>query len=119
MLALIDFLDVSRCKASTLSNSKFILKLHRTIFFLHLLMCADVEEEIGELGGRVLGSVRRREARHQHHRLPGEIVLALPEEGHAVVGYQIRIVVLVVLEAVLYLLAVHVDAVVVVARIHY
>ena len=82
-------------------------------------MGGDVEKHVGELGRRILGSVGRWEARHQHHRLAGEIVLALPEEGDAVVGYQIRIVVLAVLEAVLYLLAVHVDAVVVVARVHY
>lgn len=46
-------------------------------------------------------------------------MFALPEESHAVVGYQIRIIVPAVVKAVLYLFAVHVDAVVVVAGVHY
>lgn len=83
------------------------------------LVRGDVEEEIGELGRGVLGAMGRGEARNEHHWLPGKIVLALPEKGHAVVRYQVRVIVLVVLEAVLYLLSVHVHAVVVIARIHY
>lgn len=82
-------------------------------------MSGDVEEEMGELRCRVLRAVRRRKARDQHHRLPGEIVFALPKENHAVVGYQIRIVVPAILKAVLYLPAVHIYAVVVIARVHY
>lgn len=82
-------------------------------------MSGDVEEEMRELRRRVLRAMRRREASDEHYRLPGEIVFALPEESHAVVGYQVRVIVPAVLEAVLYLLAVHVDAVVVVARVHY
>lgn len=77
-------------------------------------MSGDVEEEMGELGCGVLGPVGRRETRDEHHRLPGEIVFALAQKSHAVVRYQVRVIVLAVLEAVLYLLPVHVDAVVVV-----
>jgi len=46
-------------------------------------------------------------------------VFALPEESHTVVSYHIRIIVPAVVEAMLYLLAVHVDAVVIVAGFQY
>lgn len=82
-------------------------------------MSSDIKEEMRELRCRILRAVRRRKTRNQHHRFPGEIVFALPKESHTVVGYQIWIIIPSVVEAVLYLLPIHVDAVVVVARIHY
>lgn len=82
------------------------------------VVCGDVEEEVRELRRRVLGAVRRGEAEHQHHRLAREVLLALPQERHRVVRDQVRVVVLVVVVAVLDALAVEVDGVVVVARVH-
>jgi hypothetical protein len=79
----------------------------------------DVEEEVGILGSRVFRPVGRRERHRQHDRFVGAVLLRLPQKGDGVVGDQVGVVVLVIIEAVLDLLPVHVYGVVVVLGVHY
>jgi hypothetical protein len=61
---------------------------------MYLLVSSDVEEQVRKLWSGILRTVWCREAENQHHRLPREVLLRLPQESDRVIGYQVRVVVL-------------------------
>lgn len=76
-----------------------------------------VAEQILILRRRVFRAVRRWEGHDHHNGLVGKVMLRLAQECQTVVDNQIGIVVELVVVAVLHFVAVHVNRVVVVARV--
>lgn len=81
-------------------------------------MRGHIVEEMAVLRSRVLGAMWGREAHGEQHGLSLVLLLGGAQEGNGVVGYQIGIVVLGIVKAVLDLLPIQIDAVVVVLGVH-
>lgn len=101
-------------------------------------MCCNIEEKMGEMWSSIFRPVRCWKRQNQQHGLPRWPLFTMSKKSQRIVRYQIRIIILkrksnqesikkiqyestaylMIVEAMLDLLAVHVDAVVVVFAVH-